>query len=392
MASSVKDLIGRITSKVTLAENLTLLLFPASVILFMAGGVPYGYLFAEAANGVARLAFLFLPLIIIKLTLDFTGIRTKKRRTVFSVYFAGLLSLFLFSPLFGYLPRTSEVKRLSTFFIYASFAALAVYGIVSARALVQDREGHRAITRKHLSDLGIAMRAAALLILCYVVHSNLKAAIPLFRIYNWDHTVLRLDTLMFFGQRPYLLLHSLFPPARYTLVFEQFYFFFFYFNAFGLCGAFVFGSARYLLKVTNTVVLAYHIGLVTYWIFPTLGPSFFSETAYLFNRLPENMVLKPMLYNQFMSLVTSPASFKAGLFNGLAAFPSLHVTHSLIYLFYLWPRQRFLTILNIPPFILLCVSTVYLGWHYVIDIPAGALVGAAAIILVHRTYEDPGTR
>jgi membrane-associated phospholipid phosphatase len=391
MASGVKDLIGRTTSKVTLAEGLTLLLFPASVILFLTGGVPYGYLFAEAATGVARLAFLFLPLIIIKLTLDFTGIRTTKRRAVFSVYFAGLLALFLFSPLFGYLPRISEVKRLSTFFIYASFAALAVYGIISARARLRNREEHRAITRDHLSTLGIVTRAAALLILCYVVHSNLKAAIPLFRIYNWDHTALRLDTLLFFGQSPYLLLHNLFPPVRYTLFFEQFYFFFFYFNAFGLCSAFVFGSAQYLLKVTNTVVLAYHIGLVTYWVFPTLGPCFFNETAYLFNRLPENMALKPMLYGQFMSMATSPATFKAGLFNGLAAFPSLHVTHSLIYLFYLWPRQKLLTILNIPPFILLCVSTVYLGWHYVIDIPAGALVGAAAILVVHMTFVDSGT-
>jgi membrane-associated phospholipid phosphatase len=153
----------------------------------------------------------------------------------------------------------------------------------------------------------------------------------------------------------------------------------------------VFGSQRYLFKVTNTVVMASYIGLVIYWLFPTLGPCFFNETAYIFNQMPENTALKPMLYNQFRSMITSPTNFKVGLFNGIAAFPSLHVAHSLIYLVYLWPRQRFLTTLNILPFVLLCVSTVYLGWHYVIDIPAGALVGVAAILIVYRTYKDVET-
>ena len=40
---------------------------------------------------------------------------------------------------------------------------------------------------------------------------------------------------------------------------------------------------------------------------------------------------------------------------------------------------------------LLCVSTVYLGWHYVIDIPAGALVGLLAIFITHRTFRDAKT-
>jgi len=386
-----QEFIRQTISRVTLAEGLTFLLFPLSIALFLASGVPYGYLFIEAGNGVARLALFFLPVIILKLTLDFTGIKIRHRYMFYSSYFAGLLALFLFSPLFGYLPKTSDVERLSTLFIYASLTALAAYGVISVRAFLRDREEHSATTRGHLSALGMVTRTVALLILCYVVISNLKAAIPLFRVYAWDRAGLQLDTLMFFGKSPYLLLHNLFPPARYTLFFEQFYFFFFYFNSFGLCGAFVFGSPRYLFKVTNTVVMASYIGLVIYWLFPTLGPCFFNETAYIFNQMPENTALKPMLYNQFRSMITSPTNFKVGLFNGIAAFPSLHVAHSLIYLVYLWPRQRFLTTLNILPFVLLCVSTVYLGWHYVIDIPAGALVGVAAILIVHRTYKDPVT-
>jgi len=387
-----QELFRQTISRVTLAEGLTFLLFPLSIALFLASGVSYGYLFIEAANGVARLALFFLPVIILKLTLDFTGIKTSHRRIFYSAYFAGLLALFLFSPLFGYLPKTSDVERLSTLFIYASLTALVAYGVISARIFLRDREEHSATTRDHLSALGIVTRTVALLILCYVVISNLKAGIPLFRVYAWDRAALQLDTLMFFGKSPYLLLHNLFPPARHTLFFEQFYFFFFYFNSLGLCGAFVFGSPRYLFKVTNTVVMAGYIGLVIYWLFPTLGPCFFNETAYIFNQMPENSALKPILYNQFRSMITSPTSFKVGLFNGIAAFPSLHVANSLIYLVYLWPRQRFLTTLNILPFILLCVSTVYLGWHYVIDLPAGALVGLVAVFITYRTFEGPVTR
>jgi len=65
---------------------------------------------------------------------------------------------------------------------------------------------------------------------------------------------------------------------------------------------------------------------------------------------------------------------------------------SIIFLVYLWLRQRFLTLLNILPFLLLCVSTVYLGWHYVIDIPAGALLGVIAILITRRTLNDAHIR
>lgn len=381
--------IRSITARITLAEGLTFLLFPVSIALFLASGVSYGYLFIEAAIGVARLAFLFLPVILLKLTLDFTGLDEGYRRTIYSVYFIGLLALFLLSPLAGYLPKTSEVKRLSILFIYASLVTATVYTLTSVKVFLQDRLRHNSITRDHLSILVRVARAVILLILCYVVHSNLKAAIPLYRIYSWDQTALYLDTLIFFGKSPYLILHNLFPPAGHTLFFEQFYFFFFYFNAFGLSAALVFSSAGYLLRVTNAVVLAYHIGLVVYWLFPTLGPCFYSETIHIFSRMPETMVLKPMLYDRFVGMITSPDVFRVGLFDGIAAFPSLHVSHSLIYLVYLWPRHRFMTILNILPFVLLCVSTIYLGWHYVIDIPAGVLVGLAAIWVIRKTYKDP---
>jgi len=386
----LQELTGKAIARMTLAEGLTLLLLPLSIGLFLASGVSYGYLFPEAAQGVARLALFFLPVILSKLVFDFTRIRKEIRRTVYSLYFAVLLALFLFSPVFGYLPRPSEVERLSTLFVYLSAGMLAVYVATSLRSYGRDREGHRAVTRDHVSALGTVTRTALLLILCYVVISNLKAILPLYRVYSWDPVFLKLDRLLFAGRNPYQLLHQLFPPSSSTLFFEQFYFFFFYFNALGLSGAFVFGSPRYLFRVAGTMVIATYIGMVLYWVFPSLGPCFYSQTAALFDRMPETMTLKPTLYFRFLAMITAPQNYRPGLFDGIAAFPSLHVTHSLIYLIYLWPKQRVLTLLNVLPFVLLSLSTVYLGWHYVVDVPAGALVGIAAILIVSRTFEkDP---
>jgi membrane-associated phospholipid phosphatase len=67
-----------------------------------------------------------------------------------------------------------------------------------------------------------------------------------------------------------------------------------------------------------------------------------------------------------------------------AAFPSSHVAASAIPWYYTWrwyPRHRWwMTTL----FVLLCMSTVYCRYHYVVDVLAGLLL--AALVLVFGQF------
>lgn len=67
-----------------------------------------------------------------------------------------------------------------------------------------------------------------------------------------------------------------------------------------------------------------------------------------------------------------------------AAFPSSHVAGSFIAWWHTWirfPRQRWwMTLL----FVLLCMSTVYCRYHYVVDVAAGLILGVLVVRLMGR--------
>lgn len=67
-----------------------------------------------------------------------------------------------------------------------------------------------------------------------------------------------------------------------------------------------------------------------------------------------------------------------------AAFPSSHVAGSMVPWWYVWtrfPRWRWpMTVI----FILLCMSTVYNRYHYVVDVFAGLILGAAVLWMGHH--------
>ncbi|MDF1536622.1 MAG: phosphatase PAP2 family protein [bacterium] len=151
---------------------------------------------------------------------------------------------------------------------------------------------------------------------------------------------------------------------------------------FGLGGALVFSSPRYLIRVVNALVTASLAGTIIYWIVPSLGPYFYSETAALFDRMPDNPLLKEMLLRQLLATMESPENFHVTFGGGIAAFPSLHITFSTILLFFLWSKHRILTVLLLFPFSQLVVSTVYLGWHYAFDSLGGIVLAWIVITLI----------
>ena len=75
-----------------------------------------------------------------------------------------------------------------------------------------------------------------------------------------------------------------------------------------------------------------------------------------------------------------------------AAFPSSHVAGSMVPWFYTWtrfPRWRWpITVI----FVLLCMSTVYCRYHYVVDVFAGLLLGGLILLLGHNLGDKARAR
>lgn len=114
----------------------------------------------------------------------------------------------------------------------------------------------------------------------------------------------------------------------------------------------------------------YGVSFVMYTCFPAMGP------CYAANRSPD-------IEGAWLTQIAQPLVH--GGSNGVDVFPSVHLAASLYLLVFDWWHHRALFWRLLLPCVAMWVSTVYLGYHYVVDLLAGALV-AAGSLLVARLY------
>ena len=117
------------------------------------------------------------------------------------------------------------------------------------------------------------------------------------------------------------------------------------------------------------IVYSSIVGSLIYYFFPSSGPAgVFQSLDFLpVQRLTH---LKYEQVHNFQPVTT--------LLGGLIAFPSFHVAWSVLATYAAQPRKyifRGLVVLNA----LVISSTVLLGWHYLVDVPAGILLAIACI-------------
>jgi membrane-associated phospholipid phosphatase len=134
---------------------------------------------------------------------------------------------------------------------------------------------------------------------------------------------------------------------------------------------------RRLRVYLYAIVYSSFFGSLIYYFFPSSGPAgvFDSPDFMHVQRLTH---LKYEQVHNFQPVTT--------LLGGLIAFPSFHVAWSVLATYVAWPKRNVfwsLVVLNV----LVISSTVLLGWHYLVDVPAGialALVCISAGEVTHR--------
>jgi hypothetical protein len=171
------------------------------------------------------------------------------------------------------------------------------------------------------------------------------------RIVGWEHAL--------FGDRVFQAIQAWEHPLLTDAMMLAYLFFFYYL---------VTGPAHYCIHDLHRfrqcfvgLFTIYGLGFIGYTVFPTAGPYLFLEFA------------EP-LASGWITDLAKPAVDAAS--NGVDAFPSIHVAVTLYLLAFdaRHHRRRFWRMLG--PCIGLCASTVYLRYHYGVDLLAGmALTG-----------------
>ncbi len=232
--------------------------------------------------------------------------------------------------------------------------------------------------------------ALAVLALGYLTVWNLNYLAALLtpgRLY--DSYLMRLD-LWLFGVRDYVSVFPLVTTPTLFRLFEAGYLFLFTEIMAVTCVIVLTGGAIDVRRWVGALFSAYAVGLLVFALFPTVGPPIFAPDS--FDRAAWGGTITGQILVQLGAEYTNVLG--GSPLNGFGYFiaaPSLHVAVATLCQHRLgqWPWMFWAFL---PANAVLIASTVVLGHHYVVDLPAGVLLAALIIVVAGRHATPPPAR
>jgi len=216
----------------------------------------------------------------------------------------------------------------------------------------------------------------------------------MFHVGYLDEHFLRLEPRLF-GMQPGLDLMQRF-PSRWLAELLYAAYFSYYIMIGGVGMVLLCRDRRQFAHFVSVVSFVFYVCYTIYIFVPVVGP-----------RIVYRGLVEEPLPSDVIPFVSTevPASVQDAVFFQLmgwiydrfeatgAAFPSSHVAVALCTLFFSFRYLRRVRYVHLVVAILLCVSTVYSRYHYVVDVVAGIAVAAVLVPLgnwLYRKYGDSG--
>jgi membrane-associated phospholipid phosphatase len=226
-------------------------------------------------------------------------------------------------------------------------------------------------TRVHPAKSGFHLWVAVSVLTVALVFDSLGALIAGFQRAHCDASLIAIDRAIF-GVHPTVWLERLVSPWLTDLL--QVAYISYYFIPLAL-GFVLIARGRFgeFEEVLFGILLCFYLSYLGYLLFPATGPRF------------------TLSHLQGASLQASPfaaqiqETLNALEKNKTDAFPSGHSAVSLICLYYAWKeREKALFLVLVPLVAGLLLATVYLRYHYVIDVIAGVALTGLTLALAPR--------
>jgi membrane-associated phospholipid phosphatase len=226
------------------------------------------------------------------------------------------------------------------------------------------------------SRISLVVVGLASFYVVYVAYRNLKGFLPFVLDKNYDRLLEQLDRALMFGHDPATVLHTVLGTGVAAHVLSFVYIAFLMFVPVSLGAALVWSkNVSTGFWYVTALCINWVLGVASYYWVPAKGP--FYANASLFNELPTTGVsgLQDALIRGRDRVLDDP--FATDSVQSIAAFASLHVsiifTAALITHYVI--RNRWVRWTMWVYFVLTTISTVYFGWHYILDDIAGAAIG-----------------
>jgi membrane-associated phospholipid phosphatase len=254
--------------------------------------------------------------------------------------------------------------------------------LIANRGFRNFRQSVRAYTKERWTRSRIALVVVGLttFYIVYVAYRNLKGFLPFVRHGVHDALLIKLDRALAFGHDPATLLHDVLGVGISAHILAYVYVMFLLFVPLSLGAALVW-SKNVATGFWYVVALCVNwvLGAASYYWLPSQGPYFANHK--IFVDLPETGVtqLQDALAAGRDKYFSDPHATDS--VQSIAAFASLHVsiifTAALI-CHYVIPSRAVRYTMWVY-FVLTSISTVYFGWHYLLDDLAGLAIGFISV-------------
>ena len=220
----------------------------------------------------------------------------------------------------------------------------------------------------------------------YVAYRNFKGFLPFLRPERHDAGLMTIDRDLFAGHDPSTLLHDVLGTGIANQVLSLVYVIYLAFVPMSLAAALVwFGrDARHGLWYSSALCLNWVLGALSYYLIPSMGPAFVAPQLFADLSPTASSALQHSLWVERLTVLFGPVGEHAGdVVQSIAAFASLHVSVVLTAaLIASWLKvTRWLRAVLWTYLFLVVLATIYLGWHYVVDDVAGAVIGYLSAVL-----------
>ncbi len=190
--------------------------------------------------------------------------------------------------------------------------------------------------------------------------------------YNFDAILIKIDHWLLNGRDLAVIMQGLLNDHLSSWLALVYNGYFFFFLATPLI-LFLMKKHRALNDLLLAVVITVYLSLVDYILVPCVGPILAQQ----------NLLTLPLWQGEsiFKAAYWLIIGNYAGYKNMFHCFPSLHAAVTLIWLIFAWRHGKVLFIIYLPLILSTWLATVYLRWHYLVDILAGFLIAIIALIL-----------
>ncbi|MGD8764442.1 MAG: phosphatase PAP2 family protein [Desulfobacteraceae bacterium] len=226
-------------------------------------------------------------------------------------------------------------------------------------------------------------RAVLAIKLCLVIYTHLKQEIPVLNPNLYDEALWRIDRWVHLGISPVHISLRHLSTSWSALLIDWLYAFWYVLKAPFLLYFIWVAKNTQRMHFLTCYLLLWMIGGAFAIVFPSLGPVYTNPELFEHLNTPTAHRLQGMLWQHYQQLLTDPSSYKIYIYEGIAAFPSLHVAMAVLFTIAIKEHRWAFRLMALYS-LLIQIGSVLLGWHYAVDGYFGALL---AIGIFYATRE-----